>query len=110
MVSAGPRVNNSFFGDGGRGREKDAPQGAKKAKTENRKVHAQGAQDARSESILAFCAPWVRVGLGRGFLGVGRDDPELDFGLDVLAEVELDGVQAEFLERALDADVRLLNR
>jgi len=33
---------------------------------------------------------------------MGRDDPELDVGEDLLAEVDLDGVQAQVLERAFD--------
>src|SRR4051794_6974456 len=47
---------------------------------------------------------------GGGLLAVGRDDPELDLGVDVLAEVELDGVEAELLERPFDPDVGLLDR
>ena len=38
---------------------------------------------------------------GGGLVGVRRDDPELDLGVDVLAEVKLDRVEAQFLERAL---------
>src|SRR5436305_779514 len=34
---------------------------------------------------------------GGGLAGVGRDDPELDLGVDVLAEVELDRVEAQLL-------------
>ena len=41
---------------------------------------------------------------------MGGDDPELDLGVDVLTEVELDGVEAELLERALDLDVVGLDR
>ena len=45
-----------------------------------------------------------------GLFGVGRDNPELDLGVDVLAEVELDRVEAQVLERAFDPDVLGLDR
>ena len=44
------------------------------------------------------------------FFGVGGNDPELDLGVDVLAQAELDGVEAQVLERALDPDVLGLDR
>ena len=43
--------------------------------------------------------------LGGRLVDVGRDDPELDLGLDFLAQGEPDRVQAQLLERALDLDV-----
>ena len=44
------------------------------------------------------------------FLGMGRDDPELDFALDVLGQVDLDRVEAQLLERPFDPDVLGLDR
>src|SRR5271166_2437163 len=41
---------------------------------------------------------------------MGRDDPELDLGVDILAQVNLDGVEAQVLERSLDVDVFGLDR
>ena len=35
---------------------------------------------------------------------MGRDDPELDFGVDVLGQVDLDGVESQVLERSLDTN------
>src|SRR5690349_13979891 len=61
--------------------------------------------------------PWAtparegfRCGSGAALFGVSRDDPELDFGLDVVAEVKLDRVEAQLLEGALDPDVVGLDR
>ena len=41
---------------------------------------------------------------------MGRHDPELHLGVDILRQDNLDRVQAQVLERALDADVFGLDR
>jgi len=41
---------------------------------------------------------------------VGRDDPELDLGVDVLGQVDLDGVESQVLERSLDTNRLGLDR
>lgn len=41
---------------------------------------------------------------------MGRDDPELDLGVDVLGQVDLDGVESQVLERSLDTNRLGLDR
>ena len=45
----------------------------------------------------------VGAGFGFAFFGHRRHDPDFHFGVDLVAEVDGDGVEAEFLQRTLSA-------
>ena len=47
----------------------------------------------------------LRVGGDFALFGHRRHDPDLHFGVDLVAKVDGDGVEAEFLQRAFQPDL-----